>query len=176
MRDAGRPPVLILDTRAVGCSNTDALIAGHILLAHQLENGPRTPIDPAVANATLHDAGYSEFYLGADARTLLLGTFDCRVLMIPQLISYAPQRRAATQSFQYDDGADRRAPLTTDFAMSLRIVDLESGSIRAGMEAFMPVPAQAGWFGVRSNDTLLDRMKIAADRLWNGTHNALEAF
>jgi hypothetical protein len=174
--DMGRPPLLTLETRAVGCSDSDALIASHILLAHHLENGPRIPIDPAVVNATLHDAGYSERYLGADARTLLRGTFNCRLLMIPQLISYAPERRAATQSFEYDDRADRRGPLTTDFAMSLRLIDLESGSIRAGMEAFMPVPTQAGWFGVQSNDTLLDRMKIAADRLWDGMHNALEAF
>jgi len=172
----GKRPILILDTEPVGCSDNIALIASHSILDYYVEGGNRPVIDPGVTIATLRDAGFSERYLGADTRALLQETFGCRALVISRLISYAPARRSAGQIAEYDEYPDDGLPMATDFAMSLRLIDLASGSIAGGKEVFLPVPGHAGWFGVPRRETLVHRLRIAASHLWPDINNALEEF
>jgi hypothetical protein len=174
--NAGREPMLILDTQPVGCSASVALMASHALLDYYVEHSDWALIDPAVINSALHDAGHSEKYLGADARALLRTTFACTRLMIPRFISYAPARVTYGTLVEYDETPDEVEPAISDFAMSLRLVDLASGSIIAGKEVFLAVPDKVGWFGIPKNDTLMTRLKVAAGQLWSDMHNAVEEF
>jgi len=171
-----REPNLILETQAVGSSDADALMASCALLGYYLEHGRGVLIDPAVTNAVLHDAGYSERYIGPEARALLRTTFACTRLLIPQLISYAPARRSSTQLDTYDNFAGQGGPVASDLAWSLRSIDLTSGAIAAGAEIFMATPEPVGWFGAPRHDTLMDRLTLAAGRLWSETFNTPEGF
>jgi hypothetical protein len=174
--DSGRELMLILDTQPVGCSVGEALMASHALLAYCVEHGNRVLIDPAVTNATLHDAGHSERYTGPDARALLQKTFACPRLIISQLISYAPARRPSTQIDAYDELPEQRETIVSDFALSLRLVDLTTGSITAGKEVFLALPAPTGWFGIPRHETQIKRLTISARQLWLDMNNALEGF
>lgn len=170
----GRKPLLILDTQPLGCSATDALIADHTLLAYYVKHGRHTMVDPAVTTATLYNAGYSDRSIGADARGLLQKTFECRRLVIPQLISYAPARRPSTQLETFDAPAQQHETTVPDFSMSLRLIDLGTGAIAAGKEVFMALPEPVGWFGVPRHETLMDRLQVTAGQLWSDMKYALE--
>jgi hypothetical protein len=174
--DPARRRALIFEARAVGCPASVALIASHVLYAYYLEHGDRLLIDPAATNATLIAAGHSPRQLGADARARLRATYDCRGLLIPQLISYAPKRRSPAQIAQYDELTNQQEPVITDFALSLRLVDLNTGAITVGKEVFLAVPEPTGWFGVPRDNTLMKRFNITAGHLWSYINNALEEF
>jgi hypothetical protein len=107
---------------------------------------------------------------------LLQTTFACHGLIVPGFISYAPARRPRGRLVEYDETSGQAEPVVSDFAMSLRLIDLASGSITTGREVFLAVPPKVGWFGVPINDTLMTRLKLAAGDLWSDMHNALEEF
>jgi hypothetical protein len=174
--DPDRESALIMDTQPVGCSGSDALMAGQALIAYYVEHGRHNLIDPAVANAALHDAGHSERYIGPEARTLLRETFACSEMIIPQLISYAPERRSSTQLDAYDELPGQRETVVSDYAVSLRLVDLRFGTITGVREVFLPAPEPVGWFGIPRHETLKTRLTVAVDRIWSDMCNALEEF
>jgi len=174
--DSTKGPLLILDTQPVGCSASVTLIANHALLKSYVEQGDSVLIDPSVVNSALRDAGFSAKYLGVDARALLLKTFAARNLMVSGLTSYSPASKNRGKFYEDDETLDWAGPLLTDFAMSLRMIDLETGSITAGKEVFLAASDGVGWFGVRRKDTLMIRLKVTADRLWSDLNNAMEEF
>jgi hypothetical protein len=174
--DPGREPMLILAAQPVGCSESTALIATHALLEYYVEHGRWDLIDPAVVASTLQDAGYSGKYFGAEARALLRDTFACSGLMIPGLISYDPDLKNRRLVTEYDEEVNQAAPMLSDFALSLRLVDLASGSITAGREVFLEVLENTGWFGIPNKATLMTRLQATAGRLWSDIHSDLEEF
>lgn len=159
-------PLLVLQTQPVGCPAGVALIASNTILRYYVEHGDRPLIDPAVTTATLRENGCSERYIGAEARALLEHAFSGRELVVTGLISYAPAPRRGTQLVEYDDYSRQTAPGLSDFAMSMRKIDLATGTIATGKEVFLPVPNPTGWFGVPREDDLLGRLTTAASQLW----------
>lgn len=172
----GREPMLILAAQTVGCSESTALIATHALLGYFAEYGRWDLIDPAVTASTLQDAGHSGKYLGAEARALLQDTYACSGLLIPGLISYDPVLKSNRRLDEIGDDSSQGALLLTDFALSLRLIDLNSGAITAGREVFMEVLENTGWFGVPRKDTLMTRLQTSAGRLWSDLLSELEEF
>ena len=172
----GREPLLMLAAQPVGCTESAALIATHALLKYFVEYGHWDLIDPAMITSTLQDAGYSGRYLGADARALLQESFACPGLMIPGLISYDPDLKTTRYDDEYGEAPSTGEPMLSDFVMSLRWIDLASGSITAGKEVFLEIPESAGWFGVPRKHTLMTRLQATAGRLWSDIRNDLEEF
>jgi hypothetical protein len=171
-----RGRALMLDARPVGCSASVALIASHALFEYYVEHGDWDLIDPAVINATLYAAGHSEKYLGADARELLERTFACPGLMIPGFLSYDPARKTAQQVYEFDETVGKTEPMISDFAISIRFVDLASGSITAAREVFLAAPDAAGWFGIPNKETLMTRLKVSAGQLLSDMRSTMEDF
>jgi hypothetical protein len=158
-------PLLVLPTRGIASDPEITSAAAHSLLKTLVSQG-MIMIDPALVEVAMIRAGRPSHWLDAGGRRTLRDIFASEVILVSELVSYDPQNSSGVaQFFDGEDAGPGRRSLTV-FSLTLRAVDLESGTaIRSAQIIHEKLPP-TGWFGNRIQTTLLQELETTSLELW----------
>ena len=157
--------MLVLPTRGIASDPEITSTAAHSLLKTLLFKGV-SMIDPAIVEVAMVEAGLPSHWLDARGRRLLLDRFACQEILVSELVSYDQnQTFQRNQIYDYDETGPGRRNLTV-FSMTLRRVDLATGTAVRSALVMHEKPPASGWFGNRIHTTLLQELEATANELW----------
>ncbi|MFN2370994.1 MAG: hypothetical protein ABR506_07550, partial [Candidatus Krumholzibacteriia bacterium] len=169
---AGAGPLVLVPARAVACAQEVALAATHCLLVPAAAAARWRVVDPGVVAAHLRDEGVPTDRLDAAGRARLgreLGDF---LLALPEIMIYDESGTGVRTTAAEDFGEP--APPAQEYELGLRLVDPRDGIVTAGFVRHRGHGPRVGWFGRRTDRTLLAGLAGAARSLWSDLDNTLE--
>lgn len=161
--EARRADLFLLPVRVGGLEPLTGTLAMACLL-RDLARSTWFPEDPGVTFCRLREAGHDPRMLSPQARPAVAGPGSPGQVVICQMISEARSPAAGlTQIIESETSGLTDAPYAA--ALSLRIVDAETGTVRfAGIEVLEP-PSARGLFGLARHVSMTERVQGAAEQL-----------
>jgi hypothetical protein len=164
LREESGPELFLLPVRTEGLeAATGRLIMGCLLRCLMGSPGPIE--DPGVTFSRLRQAGSDPGLLDGRARPALTAAGPCLVL-VSDIVAYDTRAASPTQEFQEEEPAGPETALPAA-ALSVRLIDGESGDVRLAATEYLGMPPTHGLFGVARSVSLIERVQPAADRLVN---------
>lgn len=161
------PELLILPARTVGVDPQSARAATGAILTEAVAGGAWAIIDPALAKGFTAAGGRDLGLLDGQGRELLRTRFGTDWAVVPELVSFgfagAATGIADPTAADQPEGAARPA---VDLTLSLQLLDLRTGCVRAAISIMVSGDPSRGWFGVVEPTTELDQVRHAAGELW----------
>jgi hypothetical protein len=164
----GGAELIVLPVVSVGAEEGQVDLATTCLLVSLLRDGLWTPIDPALPNRVLQNAGIGPGVLGSEGRRALRESFGEKPILVPRLVSYASTDEAAPIMDEEEAAAAPNRSLLAPLYLTLAFVDIEDGSLLFGDGLYIPPEDATGLFGVARNPRLEERLLAATDRLVSG--------
>lgn len=167
--------LLILPATGVGLDVLAVRQATASLLATAATDAKWAIVDPALATGVALASGQDLARLARSDRALLAEKFGVAWAVEAEVVSFGRDNAAAALAAppELDDGAGTAGP-AGDLTMTLRILDLGTGRIRAAETVLVPGAPHTGWFGVTHAPTLLEQMRKGAGQLWPNLQRLLE--
>ncbi len=157
--------LLMLPTKSIATGTEASTAATHLFLRELLTSPHWSLLDPAIVASTLQEAGHHPDRLGQAARRVLISRLGAEWAILPELISY-DANSSPKFSGLLDDNEPIRPQSIRDFAITLRMVDLNSGAITAASDLFINTSQYIGWFGQPYRRSLLQQMATSTHELW----------
>ncbi len=171
----GGAPLLILSSRGIGLDAQAVRTATACLLAAAVADTNWSVIDPALAAGSALDTGRDPARLDKEGRAQLAERFGITWVVLPEVVSFGQVDGNANAAPDYlADGPAAGPRQVTDMTITLRLLDLRTGRIRAASSIMMPGGTPTGWFGVIHPMTELDQMREGAENLWPRFKHLLE--
>jgi hypothetical protein len=167
--------LLVLPATGVGLDALAIRQATASLLATATEDSKWALVDPALATGAALASGQDLTRLARSDRALLAEKFGVSWAVEAEVVSFGRDNAAAALAAppELDDGASQSSPIG-DLTMTLRILDLGTGRIRAAETVMVPGTPRTGWFGVTHAPSLLEQMRKGAGQLWPNLQRLLE--
>ena len=167
--------LLVLPATGVGLDVLVIRQATASLLAAATADTKWAVVDPALATGAALASGQDLARLARSDRALLAEKFGVSWAVEAEVVSFGRDNAAAALAIpaELDEIAGAAAPVG-DLTMTLRILDLGTGRIRAAETVMVPGSPHTGWFGVTHAPTLLEQMRKGAGQLWPNLQRLLE--
>lgn len=163
--------LVLLPARAVACAQEVALAATHCLLAPATGDPRWRVVDPGVAAVLLRDEGVSPDRIDAVGRERLRQVLGESLLAVPEIMVYSETGHGARSA----DSGEAVAPAAAEeYELALRFVDPRTGVLDAAYVSHRDHGTQVGWFGLRTDRSLLAGLSGAARTLWQTVDSNLE--
>lgn len=157
--------LLVLPTRGIASDPAITSAAAHSLLKALIGQG-LILIDPALVEVTMLDAGLPSHWLDHRGRRVLQDRFDRNIILVSELVSYDRNlSRESSSAFAAGLTDPGRRNLTV-FSMSMRTVDLVTGTALRSAQIIHEKPPATGWFGTPIYTTLLQELETTSHELW----------
>jgi len=165
------PPVpaeetlMVLPTIGIASDPAITSAAAHSLFKTLLGQG-LVFLDPSLAEVTMIEAGMPSHWLAPRGRRLLQDRFGAKRILVSELVSYDQNSpMVSLQALDPDEPATIRWILT-EFSMSMRTVDLRTGTALRSATILHDKPPATGWFGNPVRTTLLQELEATSQALW----------
>ncbi|MBK8165588.1 MAG: hypothetical protein IPK64_06400 [bacterium] len=167
------PVVLVLPAHAIGLGPDTARLATASLLAAVLAEGRWRPLDPALAAGAAAAAGCDLERLDSRARDVLRQSCRVEHAVAPEIVSFGETGRVDMSPEAGESAVPGRTSLS-EFAFSVRLLDLRTGLVDHAFSAHLAGGPVQGWFGRIDHPGEPARIRAAARRVWSRLLGYLE--
>jgi hypothetical protein len=171
---AGGQPLLVLPARTVGLDAQVSRTATSCVLAEALASGGWTVLDPALVTGAATAAGRDLDRLDRDGRALLSERCGVTWAVVPEVVSFDLINEAGAGRAPVDEEAGFEARRIANLTLSLQLLDLRTGVVRATVSIMVTGDPRIGWFGRISQPTEVEQLRSAAGQLWARIQHILE--
>lgn len=161
---AGKP-MLVLPTRGIASDPEITSFVAHSLLKTLLGRG-FSLLDPSLVEVTMLGAGLPSHWLNAQGRKILVDRFACDEVLVSELVSYDSNKSFEGLQMYDSERPDSGRRNLTVFSLTLRKVDLHTGSAILSAQVMHENPPATGWFGSPVKTTLLQELETTSFELW----------
>ena len=158
-------PMLVLPTRGIASDPEITSAAGHSLLKILLEHGIPL-IDPSIVEVTMLEAAIPSNWLNPEGCRLLQNRFSSNVILVSELVSYDSNKLFQSLRIYDRELPDVGKRNLVVFSMTLRAVDLNTGTTIRSAQIMHDKPPATGWFGNPIHSTLLQELETTSHELW----------
>lgn len=154
--------LFLLPVRTEGLEEaTGRMIMGCLL--RRLTDSPWRMEEPGVTFSRLRRAGCNPSLLDGRARAVLT-TEGASLVLVSDIVAYDTPAASPTTEFREEAPVESATPLPAA-ALSIRLIDPQSGNLRFAATEYLGVPPTHGLFGTARSVSLVERVQPAADRL-----------
>lgn len=164
-REDRRSSLFLLPIRTEGLEIAVGRLVTCCLLRSLLESPERGIEDPGVTFSRLREAGVDPQLPDLRTRSVLGGLGAPSVVLVGDLVAYGFSEGVEHAPLFDEGGAVNSVTPIPASAMSVRLVDIDSGIVIFSATEYIGIPSTRGLFGVVRDVPLLQRVQPVTDRL-----------